>query len=406
MRRQRFAALATVVAGVALAIVALVSACGDAVVGGTCASGYVVCGGSCMPAAACVDAHGSVGDGSVGDGSGDGSGDDSRGDGRADSRGDGESDAPETDGTLPDGAICPPPPFDTAAHCGACDVSCSGATPVCKPGPTAGSYQCASPCAPGQLYCSGLCFDPDIDPSNCGGCGVYCPTGLCNGGKCRGAIPGHAVTIGHDFLGVGTSASVAKVLVNAAFLPSHNPVRILGYQEFANPVAVASVKAILDAGAAASGRTYTLSASTTQAELLQRISIDTYDLVLVYDQPKAPAGALQGVGLAMAPDFTSFSETGGVIVALDGGGGVGEMPTFLRTTGLLDASAHTGVTSLELNVVAPADAIGIGVLSPYQAPSTSVSFTLVAAPTATQVTVVREPKSGEPVVVHRVIIKM
>jgi hypothetical protein len=61
---------------------------------------------------------------------------------------------------------------------------------------------------------------------------------------------------------------------------------------------------------------------------------------------------------------------------------------------------------LELNLVAPADAIGIGVLSPYQAPSSSVSFTLVGAPSALQVTVVREPKSGEPVVVHRVVIKM
>lgn len=397
MRRQRLAAGVT---GAAFAIAALVSACGDAVVDGACAPGYAICDGRCLPVAACGDAHG---DGSVGDGSGDdGSGDDARSDGPSDGR----SDAAETDGTLPDGAICPPPPFDNAAHCGSCDITCSGSTPLCKPAAAPGTYQCASPCAAGQLYCAGVCIDPDIDPSNCGGCGVFCPTGLCNGGKCRGAIPGHAVTIGHDFLGVGTSASVAKILVNAAFLPSHNPVRILGYQEFANPVEVASVRAILDAGAAASGRTYTLSASATQSDLLQRISIDTFDLVLVYDQPKAPSGVLQGAGSAMAPDFVSFSETGGVIVALDGGGGVGEMPRFLNAAGLLDASAHTGVTSLELNLVAPADAIGIGVLSPYQAPSTSVSFTLVGAPSATQVTVVREPKSGEPVVVHRVVIKM
>jgi hypothetical protein len=398
VRRER---LATTIAGATIAIVALVSACGDAVVDGACAPGYALCDGRCLTAASCADARA---DGTVSDASGDAAGDDSRGDG--DGGGDGRSDVVETDGTLPDGAICPPPPFDTATHCGSCDISCSGSTPICKPGTAPGVYQCASPCAPGLLYCGGVCIDPDIDSSNCGGCGVFCPTGLCNGGKCRGAIPGHAVTIGHDFLGVGTSASVAKVLVNAAFLPSHNPVRILGYQEFANQVEVGAVKAILDAGAAASGRTYTLTASATQGDLLQRISIDAFDLVLVYDQPKAPSGALQGVGSAMAPDFASFSETGGVIVTLDGGGGVGEMPRFLNAAGLLDASAHTGVTSLELNLVAPADAIGIGVLSPYQAPSSSVSFTLVGAPSALQVTVVREPKSGEPVVVHRVVIKM
>jgi hypothetical protein len=389
--RRALAALSALSSIAALAAFAFLPGCGDAVVGGSCAPGYAMCNGACQPLAACQDVGPDtfvdVGDGAPGD------------------VGDGSADGYETDGMLPDGVACPDPPYVTNDHCGGCEIACGGTTPLCKGQGDPPVYGCVSPCEPGKTYCNGVCVDTDIDPYNCGGCGNFCPTGLCNGGKCRGAVPGHAVAIGHDYVGAAPLAAVSKVLVNAAFLPGRNPVRILGYQEYADAASVARVKAVLDGGTSMSGRTYALTPAATQAELLSKLTIDAFDVVLIYDQPNAPAGTLLGVGAAFAPDFASFSESGGVIVALDGASGVGEMPTFLAASGLLDTGAHTTVTSSELQVVAPADAVGIGVLSPYQAPTRSVTFGSLGAASATQVSVVVEPVSKAPVVIHRVVIK-
>ena len=52
--------------------------------------------------------------------------------------------------------------------CGA-SMSCSGGTCVCSGGLTS---------------CGGTCVDTRSDPSNCGGCGVSCPSGSCSGSSC------------------------------------------------------------------------------------------------------------------------------------------------------------------------------------------------------------------------------
>ena len=66
----------------------------------------------------------------------------------------------------------------------ACRISCE------IPGnpPNGGGGMTA--CAPGLINCSGLCVDASVDPSNCGGCGVMCPTGSpCCGGGCGTSCP-------------------------------------------------------------------------------------------------------------------------------------------------------------------------------------------------------------------------
>jgi hypothetical protein len=81
------------------------------------------------------------------------------------------------------------------------------------------------------------------------------------------------------------------------------------------------------------------------------------------------------------------------------------MPQFTTATTLLDVSAQSNVaTGTTLDNAAPADAIGIGVLSQYGAGNSSVSVT--TEPNGGNVVYVvdvdADGGNGPPVVVHKV----
>jgi hypothetical protein len=69
-------------------------------------------------------------------------------------------------------------------------AACLPETAPCDPTlPCCGNLSCTDgtcQCPPGQSFCEGAatCVDTTSDPSNCGGCGVVCATGICTGGAC------------------------------------------------------------------------------------------------------------------------------------------------------------------------------------------------------------------------------
>jgi hypothetical protein len=243
------------------------------------------------------------------------------------------------------------------------------------------------------------------DPANCGACGKVCPSNLCTAGVCEGATPGDIVVIGHDYRDAFTTSSQAKVLTNAVFIPTSDPLRILSYEHHAEPQAVTNVKTIIQSGAA--GRTLAFTVSNSAADLASATLAQAYDVVLIYDQGSGDAATLQAEGTSWQPHLATFTKAGGIVVALDGNAGQGHMPTLITSAGLLDIAGHTSISAgSRVTIVAPADRVATLVVTPYGAFNRSVSFQS-NEPSGGNVTWVAQrdlnPGLGDPVVIHKVV---
>jgi hypothetical protein len=262
-------------------------------------------------------------------------------------------------------------------------------------------------CLPNELYCSGVCIDPMTDPFNCGSCGNVCPSLLCSGGMCQGLVAGHMVVIGHDYQGSYSSAQ-AKVLSNAVLLASPNVVRVRSYEQNANAAAVSNVKSTLNAAAAAQGRSIAYTVASQPSDITSMTTSNT-DVLVIYDQVNAGAGTLAGIGAGFAATLATFTQGAGIVVALDGQGGANpQMPALLTNANILDVASDTFVkVGTALSVVAPQNAVGLGVLSPYGAGVRSVHFACNEANAGFVTYVVVDPSNDAgttaPVVVDKVI---
>ncbi len=428
--------------GFALAFVFLFVACdaANSLVGGVCAQTLTACspgecvdllsdpgncgacGTSCRNGIACgggvcggsldgsLDGQnpndGQSGDGQSSDGqSSDGqSSDGQSGDGQS---GDGQSgDGSAGDGNVGDACV---PPFNTAAHCGACNIQCTGVNHVCSA--SDGGFACGPFCTDPLLpnECVGTCVDFQTDPTNCGACNKTCPSGICVMALCQGSTPGHTVLIGHDFAGVSASTSPAKLLTNAVFIPSTNPLRVLSYEQYANATAVANVKADINTSAVMRGRTVKYTVANVAAALAAPGLESKFDVVLVYDQAGITLAQAAADGAADAAALLQFSKAGGVVVVLDGANGVDAMPTWISSAGLVSLASDTFLPAPATRgtVVAPGDVVGSLTVSPYAVSVRSVSFQSNEA-NGGNVTYVVEAGTppgpfGDPIVIHKTV---
>lgn len=252
----------------------------------------------------------------------------------------------------------------------------------------------------GAPVVSHACSDVTSDPWNCGACGNVCASGMCSSGICGGATVGDAIVIGHDYVGAVPGLAMAGLATNAIFAHTQNPVRILAWQQFADPKAVASMTAILDAETKRSGRTYTMTVTPTATEMVTAAKPESFDVVMIFDQANAARGDLYAAGAAVKPALEAFGAHGRTVLVLDGGRGIGEMSDFISMSGLAHVT-HSDASGRALDLAAPADVVGHGLAAPYMAPSGSVSFTVTDGALASGIVV--DGSSGRPVVLHRLM---
>jgi hypothetical protein len=357
----------------------------NAIVGGTCASGYSPCGDTC-----CL---GGLPDGGSLDGALDARRDGRETDGQTEDSRTGDALTRDTSGDA-----CTPP-YESVEQCGACTTACSG-TDVCSP-TDGGPFECASKCSAPLEACKGTCVDESDDPNNCGRCEQVCASGFCAASACTGTIPGDIVIIGYDYHVSKPQAAEATLLSNAAFLATRNPLRVLSFEEYADPKSVSNVKGILSTEAAALGRTIAFTADT---DIPTDLGVVAFDELIVYDQEAAPPGVLGPLGSSWQSTLSTFTAEGGVVLSLDGAAGTTqEMPLFNTSAGLLAISSHTVVAvNTALDVTGPGDAVADGVVTPFASELDSVYFT-TSVPSGGDVTyVVADPTDAgqAPVVVH------
>jgi hypothetical protein len=254
--------------------------------------------------------------------------------------------------------------------------------------------------------CGEQCVDVTSDPFNCGHCGTSCPSQICVNSQCVGTVDGAMVFIGHDYQSTPGGTAQARVLSNAVFIAQDNPLHVLSYERYATAGAVARTRAILNGVATQTGRTFAFTSTSADSDVPTDLATQSYGVLLVQDQPAAPAGAMATLGASWQQSLTTFVLGGGVVVVLDGGTGVGEMPAFATATGLLTVTAQAPLDSHALlDVLAPADAVGIGVVSPYAAGTHSVSLTAQPSNGNVVYVVGAEDDGGveAPVVIHRAL---
>jgi hypothetical protein len=260
-------------------------------------------------------------------------------------------------------------------------------------------------CTPPLADCSGVCIDTTMDPANCGACGTTCYSGICQSSHCVGETTGSLIFIGHDY--TTYSQAQARVLANAVLLPQASQmVPVLSYERYAGTTPLANVKNIISTAAKNIGRTLALTSTTTDSDVTSGLTIDTYGVLLVVDQPNANSGDLAALGASWMSAVTAFTHAGGVVVVLDSDTGVQEMPALVTSTQLLNVTAQVNVPIFtQLTVAVPTDAIAQGVASPYAAGAYSASFTTEPAD-GSVVYVVTDPgpdgSPSAPVVIHKV----
>jgi hypothetical protein len=269
-------------------------------------------------------------------------------------------------------------------------------------------YECVERCEDPLTDCAARCVNTQIDPNNCGGCGIRCESQICQGGDCVGATAGHQILLCSDFRQRPVpNTAYERVLGNAVFLSNAADIRILAYEEFAPASVVNSVKTTLDRVKTQRGRAFTLTEVFTSVDVTNNLDTTNFDVLLVFDQQLAPQGRLAETGSNWEPTLTPFVRAGGIVIVLAGPTGRGEMDDFVTAANLLPVFGQRLVTNTEVYNRAPGDAIGLGVISPLLALPESCVFdadppdddtTFVITDTAPF-----DGSIGNPVVVHRVI---
>ncbi len=314
--------------------------------------------------------------------------------------GSGGADSGPVDATTTDACT---PPYNTVVSCGSCNHNCLNSE-VCALDGT-GMYTCQPKCAPPLVNCGGRCVNLLRDPFNCGQCFNVCPSRLCLLATCQGAVAGNVVVIGHDYRQSAGTSQQSKLLYNAIFLNNTTSLRVFSFEHYADAQDVQIIKANVAGYATTHNVTVTYTVSNDDSDIPNDVLKSTQqDVVLIYDQSLAPRGRLAPLGASWAAKLSSFAIGGGIVIAMDGGQGVHQMPAFVTSAALFNTVGSTILSQFTpVKVIATNDALSRGLVSQYAVELNSVRFVTSEPQSAKTIFVVVDPATNDPVVVHKIV---
>jgi hypothetical protein len=308
--------------------------------------------------------------------------------------------SPDAASSSPDAASTSPDAATSAPDAATSAPDAASTSPDAASAPDSSVVTCVAP----LVSCQEGCTDLTSDPFNCGVCGHFCPTYICQAGACVGSLPGQFVLVGHDYASsIPVATPQARVLTNTVFGSGSPTVRVLAYSQYAADAAVSGVTSILQGYASATHRQVAITFSSDPTDVPAKLNTTDFDAFLVLDEPSAPPGALGPIGTSWAPVVQAYATAGGTVVVLDGATAP-EMPALVTNAGMFLLNTQTSLApTIQVVNLAPGDSVGNGVESPYLPTVHSAFFGLtITAPQSTTV-VVSDPTDSAPVVVQRVL---
>jgi hypothetical protein len=420
-----------------------VAGCDSAIVGAECRSGYLICDGVCVDphadfrnCGACghscgayicqdgtcsktqlrdggMDADGSMdgstsGEGGVTDGgvsgaggtggvSGNGGMDGSVGQGGQSGSGAAGGGGFNPDPGLGGCVIGQQKCLDTCSNPATDPNNCGSCGNVCPQDQVCSGGTCSIQCDPPLVLCGGECYDLSEDPDHCGNCDTKCASGICENGACADAIAGHAVVLGHDYVGPANSA-MRRLAGNAVFLGRGAPVRVLVYQGEANPASVTGVENAINAVKSEIGRDWM---KIVAIESIVPLQLAMADVLLVHSQVGASDSTLMKLGHEWGNAIAQFLVTGGVVVVFEtpSANNAGTYQ-ILEPAMIFAAESRESVVSQQLKVQTPGLGVAVRVPDRYMSGIETVHFKGVSTPGASVVV----DQDGLPVIVQRVIV--
>lgn len=253
-------------------------------------------------------------------------------------------------------------------------------------------------CDAGTTRCADVCVDLQISFQHCGACGHACATELCVDGACVGEPIGHVVLLGMSY--AESTAPTRRALGNAAFLPIHDPVRVLDVRAHANPHDVQSVLDILSEQGAMRSRAHAVTTMTSVAE----IDASEHDVLLIHNQTHAPSDWGARFADQTSSSIARFTRDGGTIIVL-ATSDAPEMRPFVNGLGIVYLTDLADLDGTLLVNSAPTDVIGIGVPSPALAKTATSVLLLDDEPDPTLSFVLTEASDPRrPVVIHKAVV--
>jgi hypothetical protein len=197
---------------------------------------------------------------------------------------------------------------------------------------------------------------------------MRCVSGVCSNGECADRTIGHVVLIGHDY--ASSRPPMDRILGNAAFLSGTNPVRVLAFEAGTRADLVAGADAAIDTLATATGRRWQRN-GVVDPNVVTAALADA-DVLLVYPQTAVTGDELELWGTQWSRALATFLGSGGVLIVLESADASNHR--LLTGTELVWVNGRVDVTGAIVSVVAPGDAVALGLPRDYLGERSTVRF--------------------------------